>query len=47
MSPGETDQKRGRDSHPVRANKIGGLILNGRGLRYSNFQILTTESSNK
>ena len=26
---------------------IGVLILNGRGLKYSNFQILTTESSNK
>ena len=28
-------------------NNIGVLILNGRGLKYSNFQILTTESSNK
>ena len=30
-----------------RENNIGVLILNGRGLKYSNFQILMTESSNK
>ena len=30
-----------------RENNIGVLILNWRGLKYSNFQILMTESSNK
>ena len=30
-----------------RENNVGVLMLNGHGLKYSNFQILTTESSNK
>ena len=30
-----------------RNSNISVLTLNGRGLKYSNFQILTTESSNK
>ena len=31
----------------IRDNNIGVLILNERGLKYSNFQIFATESSNK
>ena len=34
-------------SSMFRENNIGVLILNGRDLKYSNFQILTTESSIK